>query len=287
MRYNCTLNLEHFSDPAFAALTRHIFPHLAAAYIDYPKGNEAAKVWEITQAVRGLADFGALRPGAEILGVAAGYEHTVFYLTNFVRRVFSTDLYEVDGLWKEANAAMLVNPARFATPGMTWKPNRLVVQHMDALDLRYEDESFDGIFSSGSIEHFGTLDNVARAAAEMSRVLKPGGVLVLSTEFRIHGPDSQIGIPGAILFTDAMLLEQIVAASGLDLADNPDFSVSESTSSCAYPLAEVLRSGIRPRSIALTHDDFAWTSVSLCLIKRSPTGAGHVAPTARPATEPE
>ena len=43
--------------------------------------------------------------------------------------------------------------------------------------LRYPDDTFDGIFSSGSIEHFGDLQDVANAAYEMGRVLKPGGVL--------------------------------------------------------------------------------------------------------------
>ncbi len=62
------------------------------------------------------------------------------------------------------------------------------MQHIDGRWLRFPDETFDGIYSSGSIEHFGGLDFVANAAFEMGRVLKPGGVLTLSTEFKIAGP---------------------------------------------------------------------------------------------------
>src|SRR3546814_19579580 len=80
-----------------------------------------------------------------------------------------------------------------------WNPRRLVVQHMDALDLRYEDDSFDAIFSSSSIEHFGTHADVARSIRQAHRVLKPGGVLSLSTELRIAGP---VPGPPAILQFD-------------------------------------------------------------------------------------
>ena len=66
---------------------------------------------------------------------------------------------------------MLTEPTSHRPPLMLFNRRRLVVQHMDALDLRYEDESFDGIFSCGSIEHFGSLENVAVAAGEMARVL--------------------------------------------------------------------------------------------------------------------
>ena len=206
VRYNSVLKLSDFSDPQFIRVMREVFPHFTAAYHNFPEGSELAKVWEVTQAVRALTDFQAIGPNSEILGVAAGFEHTVFYLTNLVKRVFATDLYATNEAWKEADSAMLRDPASFVTPGTPWNPRRLVVQHMDALDLRCEDETFDGVFSCGSIEHFGTLENVAQAAREMARVLKPGGTMTVSTEFRISGPPG-LGIPGAILFTREMIEE--------------------------------------------------------------------------------
>src|SRR3546814_9365640 len=79
-----------------------------------------------------------------------------------------------------------------------WNPRRLVVQHMDALDRRYEDDTFDAFFSSSSIEHSGTHDDVARSIREAHRVLKPGGVLSVSTELRIAGPGP--GLPDILMF---------------------------------------------------------------------------------------
>ncbi len=162
---------------------------------------------------------------------------------------------------------MLVSPETSVPDGYAWNPKRLVVQHMDALSLRYDDDSFDGIFSCGSIEHFGTLENIAQAAREMGRVLKPGGVLTLATEFRIAGPDDGIGVPGAVIFSPEMLESAIVGPSGLELADAPQFTTTRATQDLAYPLAEAVAQGIRDPSVALTHDGYTWTSVCLCLRK--------------------
>jgi SAM-dependent methyltransferase len=264
--YNTVLKLSDFADPAFGGQMRHAFAGLASATLNFPLGNELAKAWEVTQAVRGLKDHGALREDAELLGVGAGFEHTVFYLTNFVRRVFATDLYASNDQWAEADAGMMIDPARFAPAGTPWKPERLVVQHMDALALRYEDNSFDGIFSCGSIEHFGSLENVAQAAREMGRVLKPGGVLALSTEFRISGPEG-LGIPGAILFTREMVEQHIIAASGLVPVDDLQTVTSDETLEQAYPLLNAIEHGVRVPSVALTHEGYTWVSIALCLRK--------------------
>ncbi len=165
---------------------------------------------------------------------------------------------------------MLTDPEALAPKGYPWNPSRLVVQHMNALDLRYEDGSFDGIFSCGSIEHFGTLEDIARSAREMGRVLKPGGVLTLATEFRIEGPSDGIGIPGTVIFTPEMLRSAIIIPSGLELVDTPHFATMPATQDLAYPLVEAVSQGIRASSVALNHDGYIWTSVVLCL--RKPLG---------------
>ena len=262
--YNKGLSLKDFSDQEFRDLARTIFPHWCHDYPDFPNGVEKAKVWEVCQAYRGLADHGALGEDKEILGVGAGHEQTVFYLTNFAKRVFATDLYDVDTVWQEAKVDMLKRPEKVLVPGIKWRPRRLVTQYMDALNLRYEDESFDGIFSCGSIEHFGSLENVSKAAQEMGRVLKPGGVLTLSTEYRISGPEG-VGIPGAILFTADMLEEYIIRPSGLIAIDSFVKEVDDATVTEAYNLEEALTSGQRDRSICLEHGNYIWTSASLCL----------------------
>ncbi len=61
---------------------------------------------------------------------------------------------------------------------------------MDALDLRYEDETFDAVYSLSSVEHFGGLDGVRAALAEQCRVVKVGGIVAFTTEVIINDADS-------------------------------------------------------------------------------------------------
>ena len=137
-------------------------------------------------AVMALGAGGALRGDADILGVGAGNEPTQFWLTCCARRVFATDLY-LGGDWSEsASSSMLLNPA-IHWPGR-WNKRRLVVQHMDGRELHFEDASLDGVFSSGSIEHFGGYEDVRRSIREMHRVLKPGGWVTLV----FHNTDADV-----------------------------------------------------------------------------------------------
>lgn len=71
---------------------------------------------------------------------------------------------------------------------------------MDARDLRYEDASFDAVFSSSSTEHFETLCDIKQSHREMARVLRPGGVMTLCTEFRLAG--ERPGWPGTMMFDE-------------------------------------------------------------------------------------
>jgi SAM-dependent methyltransferase len=282
--------LADFRDPGLRELMRDM-AGVGRDRPGYPDGEEHRKPWEVAMSARALRDFGALRGEAEILGVGAGTETTIFWLTRHVKRVFATDLYLTDDSWSamDSGAGMLHSPEGETT--LDWNPRRLVVQHMDALELRYEDESFDGIFSSGSIEHFGGLDDIHRSVVEMYRVLRPGGVLALATEFRLAGPPP--GLPGTVLFDEAELRQVLLEGMDWELASPLDFSISEETMASPVDfdsLFEVLsRPSIRDRvrnrlggdapppairhlptpypHIVLRKGEHLWTSVNVALIK--------------------
>lgn len=55
--------------------------------------------------------------------------------------------------------------------------NRIEIQREDILVLSFEDESFDYILCWGVLMH---IPNLEKAISELSRVLKPGGVVVIS-----------------------------------------------------------------------------------------------------------
>jgi SAM-dependent methyltransferase len=270
--YNKACGLEDFADPELIAVLREVYSQEGASEAGpaFPAGAERRKHWEVAMSVRALRDFGALRPDAEILGVGAGTETTVFYLTRHARRVVATDLYLAPGDWeREAHPLMLIAPERLAP--MPFERDRLVVQHMDGRWLRFPDDSFDGIFSSGSIEHFGGFEDIAAAAYEMGRVLKPGGVLTLATELLLQGPPGSTGWPGVVLFSAETLRRQIIEASGLKPVDAPDLSVSERTLATGSPLVEMIREIENGREsfphLVLTHDSQVFGSVHLTLRK--------------------
>ena len=162
--------------------------------------------------------------------------------------------------------AMLRDPDSVAR--CAYNRRRLVVQCMDALDLRYEDETFDAVYSLSSIEHFGGLDGVRTALAEQCRVVKVGGVVAFTTEVIVNDADS---------FHDGHLLlstpDEIDSVSrsipGLSLIEPIDFSVSDRTKITAISLADALANSQSGRTdyphIVLEQDGRWFTSIAVFL----------------------
>jgi SAM-dependent methyltransferase len=253
-------DLEHFGDP------------------DFPTGREYRKYWEVAMTLRAFRSLGVLREDARVLGVGAGREATIYWLTRHVGEVVATDLYETEDEWsdRDSTADMLIDPGRYWD--RDWNPERLTVRHMDARALEFEDESFNAIFSSSSIEHFGDFPDVRRSVEEMFRVLRPGGVLAVSTEFRLEG--DRIGYPGLLRFDEPELRALVLDGLWWDPANPLDLEISEETVAPAVEMSEAIadqESGRRGWSqyphLVLRHEQFLWTSVHLALVKSALTAA--------------
>ncbi|HEX3269758.1 MAG TPA: class I SAM-dependent methyltransferase [Ktedonobacterales bacterium] len=287
--HNKVIEYEDFADPELVALMRDIFRHEIQHFTpEFPKGAEYRKYWEVAMSVRALRQFGALREDMKLLGVGAGTEATIFYLANHVQKVFATDLYLSAGDWGEwANWRMLVSPDRFAP--YPYRCDHLVVQHMDGRLLHYPDNTFDGIFSAGSIEHFGSWQAIAASAYEMGRVLKPGGVIAISTEYRINGPSAG-GWDGLRFMSSEDMQRYIVEASGLEPVDEMQTEISAATRATTMSQDDVVadfeahlakqkrfpRVGevtfSRYPHIVVTQDPYTFTSVHLTLRKTANYG---------------
>jgi SAM-dependent methyltransferase len=128
-----------------------------------------------------LRDNARLNGRSDVLNVGAGREALLYWMAARARRVVAVDIYGSGPFAaREADARMLEDPAAFAP--YPYPREHLEVLRADARDLPFADESFDAVVSLSSIEHFGGPDDLARAAAEIGRVLRPGGHAFLVTE---------------------------------------------------------------------------------------------------------
>jgi SAM-dependent methyltransferase len=150
-----------------------------------PATHVERKVWEFGQLALFLEETRRMSRATEALAVGAGDERIVFWLANRLGRVVATDIYgEGDFAGREARPSMLDDPAAHAP--FAYDTDRLDVRWMDARALDFPDESFDFAFSLSSFEHFGGPDDVAQAARELGRVLRPGGHGFVATECFVH-----------------------------------------------------------------------------------------------------
>ena len=271
-------------------------PELRTALRDVIPGRQAEeqierKLWEYAMLALFLRDVGALRDDVQVLAVGAGFEVPLFWLANRVGRVVATDIYGAGGFAdREAARGMLEDPTAFAP--YPSREDRLEVRWMDARELDFQDGAFDVVFSLSSIEHFGGPRDVARAAAEIGRVLRPGGHALIVTECFLgrHLMDTAL-VNTAIrvltagrrcraatprnrqvdCFAPRELMRRIVAPSELQLMQPLDTRISpESFENVTriLPNGELLpASGRFHPHIVLRAHGAPWTSVCLALEK--------------------
>jgi SAM-dependent methyltransferase len=167
-----------FADERFMRTARELAPTLAAA-------PPHRKLWEWVTGAMFLEDAGILNTAAAILDVGAGTEAILFWLARRVRTVTAIDIYgEGEFSGGEAERDFLHEPERWAP--YAYPRDRLIVSKQDARSLDFADCTFDAVVSFSSIEHMGGRNDVKKAAAEIGRVLKPGGLAFIATELRLR-----------------------------------------------------------------------------------------------------
>ncbi len=153
-----------------------------------PQGLIHRKDWEWAIGIIAMKRFDKLNKSSTAIGVGSGTEPIPFYLANKISRVYATDLYEDNESWKKAAPlGFLRDPKRYAP--FPYDEDALTVLRMDGSKLDFPDETFDIAFSFSSIEHFGGKNHsgALKSMREIERVLKPGGIAVIATEYILNG----------------------------------------------------------------------------------------------------
>lgn len=217
------------------------------------------KPYEFTQFLYGCKQLGMLRPDATYVSIGAGHEQVLYWLANHVQRVVATDMYE--GTWqgelaKEGDPVVLEDPDKYAP--FPYRRDHLEFMKMDGRDLRFPDNTFDVSYSLSSIEHFGGFEGACRTMREMARIIKPGGVLALATEYVLSGP------PHEETFQPEEI-DALVRESGLELVEPIDAGVYRRYKT--RPVNVRLTPYLAPHML-IEMDGTVFTSVMLFLRKR-------------------
>jgi SAM-dependent methyltransferase/tetratricopeptide (TPR) repeat protein len=196
-------------------------------------GGKDRKAWEFIHVYIGLKALGLLNQDTRALGLGVGHECLIYAFTNSCKEVIATDLYESQD-W--STASMAVNDVYERNP-FPYQRDRLLVKHMDMTQIEFPDNSFDFIWSCCAIEHVNNFRDLHRVYQEIHRVLKPGGIAALTTEF--NSTDRPSYEPN-LLFTDASWIEAWLTGNnplvqGFDLLDFPDLSITPRPENAPVP----------------------------------------------------
>jgi SAM-dependent methyltransferase len=189
-----------------------------------PVGLIHRKDWEWAMGLIAMQRLRKLNKRCSAIGVGSGTEVIPFYLANKIDHVYATDLYNAGSWSAAAPTNFLENPKEYAP--FPYREEGLTVMRMDGTKLEFPSESFDIAFSFSSIEHFGGKNHSGslRSLREIERVLKPGGIAVIATEFIINNKNHYEFFNRNTLFSD--LLNKVDL---LRLVNPIDFGVSAET----------------------------------------------------------
>ncbi len=216
------------------------------------------KPYELTQLLYGCRRLGVLTEASRIVSIGAGHELVLYWLANHVKQVVATDLYE--GVWRriqgrEGDPDVLAHPELYAP--FPYRHDHLTFMRMDGRRLTFADGSFDIAYSLSSIEHFGGIECATQTIREMARVLRPGGILALATEYVLEGP------PHDETFQPAELAA-LIAQPGLELVQPIDEAVYRRYD---YHAVDLYKNPYQTPHMVVRFNDTVFTTVMVFLRK--------------------
>ena len=147
------------------------------------------KDWEWSMGILAMQRLNKLNKNNTALGIGVGREEILFHLANKLKHVYATDLYDGKQWENFAPSDFPENPKKYSP--IAYSENSLTVLRMDGTRINFPPQSFDIAFSFSSIEHFNGENHTGalKCLREMERVLKKGGIAIITTEFIINDKD--------------------------------------------------------------------------------------------------
>jgi SAM-dependent methyltransferase len=252
MQFCKIADITDWQDPAFQAVADLL--HCGRPY---------RKQWEFIQVYRGLQELGLLNESVNALGLGSGRECLIYAFTNVCGSVTATDLYNSQN-WRTAAFATEQVYRKNLFP---YRPERLIVRHMDMTQIEFPDNQFDFVWSCCAVEHVNNFSELHRVYQEIHRVLKPGGIAAITTEY--NQSQHHYYEPN-MLFTDPYWMEQWLSGAnpliqGFELVDSPDFSLKPAPEN--QPQPKYLESLSQQQSIPGYAKDIVRNSIAFFLRK--------------------
>lgn len=175
-----------------------------------------SKQWEYAQVLEARARYA---PHAkDLVGVGCGREPLIPMLAKHAERLTATDLYDMTGAWADAEQR----------PDRIWPElKNLSVHPMDMRKVDLPEGSADFIWSLCAVEHVGQADDVVDTVRQIGRLLRPGGVFVLTTEYTFDDESFYLaGKPSGTLSLSKSVLRRFFTETGLHCVEPVDLRVS-------------------------------------------------------------
>jgi len=131
--------------------------------------------WDFEQ----ILEYGEFKPKDVVLDTGALQSYFSIFLAPLVKSVITTD----NMAWAKRTyykQSKLTSPEEWMRQVEIKSQGKVSAEIADVCNLQYSDNSFDKVLSISTIEH---IDNDFGAISEMMRVLKPNGLLLLTTEY--------------------------------------------------------------------------------------------------------
>ncbi len=183
------------------------------------------KNWEFVYIISILEELSMLQPGKRGIGFAVGEELLPSYFASKHVDILATDL-SIDSVqakeWAETGQNAGGNVDKLYKENLCSREEfdkYVTYRDLDMNDIPDDLGLFDFCWSSCAIEHVGSLNKSKEFIKNMTRILKPGGVGIHTTEFNLWSNDDTVETGYNVIFRrkDIEELSEWCSRNGFDM----------------------------------------------------------------------